>query len=274
MTFLRTLSRLILPLAGLTGCSVILPKNTGVPFCPSARAGRFVVTLISTLEPSIPSLHHRPENDRHSVSLLLHSIDGKDRRVIPFATGLATREFFSNARILADDGRMVWFHAGSLGAYDYHSGKLYHERDLPGGSRGGPQRGGIRLSELNAKYDSFLAPTSNYGPGVRASLIYNAPMQGKPVLLDGPPSHLLLYLTNRSMQGTWAVARVPATPGSGDRIWEADTGIVFMDQILPGTESTAFIGRGPQVPGKLQEPFLVQVDHRTGAVSRSSLWVK
>jgi len=267
----------MLPLVGLTGCSVILPKNTGVPFCPSARAGRFVVTLISTLEPSIPSLHHRPENDRHSVSLLLHSIDGKDRRVIPFATGLATREYLGNARVLADDGRMVWFHAGSLGAYDYRAGKLYHERDLPGGSRGGPERGGIRLSELNAKYDSFLAPTSRYGPGHRAALIHTAAMGGQPVLLEGPPpSHLLFYLSKPGLQGTYGVARVPATPGSGagGRIWDVDTGIVFMDQILPGTESTAFIGRGPQVPDKLQEPFLVQVDHRTGAVSRSSLWIK
>jgi hypothetical protein len=79
---------LIVAIALLTcGCSLVVQKGSGAPVGPSARAGQYVATLISTLEPRIPELHRNPDKDRYRLSLLLHSIDGRTTKSVPIASG-------------------------------------------------------------------------------------------------------------------------------------------------------------------------------------------
>jgi hypothetical protein len=99
---------------------------------------------------------------------------------------------------------------------------------------------------------------------MNGAFLSSGPDEG-PLRLSRPDAFILLYL----LKGTIVLARID---GSGKPLWEAQTGVGELQQILPGEASTALVGLRPRVHDQLQEPLLALVDHRTGAVSVVSLW--
>ena len=93
-----------------------------------------------------------------------------------------------------------------------------------------------------------------------------------PMRLDDPPGALMLYTSMPGPKGTAVVARVDDTGTTV--LWSVDTGIgrFALQQILPGETVTAFVGSRPAVPGKVSEPLLVIVDHKSGKLAAYSLW--
>jgi hypothetical protein len=105
-------------------------SGSGVPMGPSVRTPQHVATLISKLEPYVPSLHHRPENDRYTISLLLVPVDGRSgEQLIPIAKGKRAGEL-TLARLLGGDGRTVWFNVAGLGGVDVASRRLIGPAEL------------------------------------------------------------------------------------------------------------------------------------------------
>lgn len=92
-----------------------------------------------------------------------------------------------------------------------------------------------------------------------------------PFRLEDPPGALVLYSSARGLEGTAVVARVD---DDGDLLWSVDTGISrsALQQILPGTDATAFVGTRPPVPNEVSEPLLVIVEHDDGRQATHSLW--
>jgi hypothetical protein len=92
-----------------------------------------------------------------------------------------------------------------------------------------------------------------------------------PVRFDDPPGALILHRSMAGAQGTAVVVRIDE---AGNAIWRVDTGIsrFGLRQILPGPQSTAFVGPRPPIPDKVSEPLLVIIDHATGKAVTHSLW--
>ena len=105
-------------------------SGPGTPMGPSVRTHQHVATLISTLEPYVPSLHHNPDNDRYTVSLLLVPVDGRSgEQLIPITKGKRSGEL-TLARLLGGDGRTVWFNVAGVGGVDVASRKLIGPAEL------------------------------------------------------------------------------------------------------------------------------------------------
>lgn len=98
-------------------------------------------------------------------------------------------------------------------------------------------------------------------------------MDGKsePLRLNDPESALMVHTDRSGLGGKLIVSRVDV---QGKALWSADTGLdrFALQQILPGTDACAFVGTRPPVEGKLSEPLVVLVDHRTGKMTSHSLW--
>ena len=251
----------------IPGCSLLVPEGGGAPIGGAAWAGDSVAMLMHTLEAGMPALHRNPEQDRYRLSLLLISSDGKQRRQIPLASGLRGSDFLHGARILGDDGRLLWFHAHEPAAYDYRANRLIHKRDLP--KTGEPRRikpfGQIR-------YDRFLTRTERFGERYpRAAIVLDA-AAAKPLRLANPDGVLLLHKSKQALYGRGMLSRMDE---AGNAVWTVDTDLLDLDEILPGTHATAFIGKkSPQSKDEVRGPTLVIVDHATGAMSSHSLWGK
>ncbi|MEO8589234.1 MAG: hypothetical protein ABI432_07700, partial [Flavobacteriales bacterium] len=93
----------------------------------------------------------------------------------------------------------------------------------------------------------------------------------EPLRLGDPDGALLIYTSAPGLNGTAIIARVDT---EGRIIWKVDTGIdrFSLSQILPGTNSMAFVGTRPPVPDKVSEPLLVIVENGTGRMVAHSLW--
>lgn len=108
-------------------------------------------------------------------------------------------------------------------------------------------------------------------PEYRDAAFLRASNTATPIRLDEPPGALMLHTSMPGAQGTAVVARVDDT---GNVLWSADTGISRsgLQQILPGTDATAFVGTRPPVPDKVSEPLLVIIEHDSGRQVTHSLW--
>lgn len=98
--------------------------------------------------------------------------------------------------------------------------------------------------------------------------------QSEPLRLSNPDSALMLYTSGDGVgtQSTLVVARVEVS--SGRLLWSHDTGLdrFKLEQILPGEQSTVFVGTRPPVPDKVSEPLILILDHASGRVMTHSLW--
>lgn len=107
-----------------------IQSPTGTPLGPSVRTPQHVATLLSRLEPYMPSLHRNPDNDRHTLSLLLVPLDGRSKeQVVRIGKGWRSPDL-QHVRLLGGDGKTVWFNAQGLGGVDVGSRKLIGPADL------------------------------------------------------------------------------------------------------------------------------------------------
>jgi len=249
-----------------TGCSVLVSEGNGAPIGDSTRAGNYIATLLHTREPRLPTLSGDPENDRFRISLLLHSVDGGSRRNIPIANGLRFNDFSHNARFLGYDGRLLWFHAHEVAAYDFQSGNLLTGSNLP--KTGEPHRPRLFDDSAPAKFQSRAKRFDADYP--QASIVLKA-ASSEPLRLSAPDSVLITHRSTPGYPWTYTLSRVLE---SGKAIWTVDTGLEHLEQILPDPRVIAFIGKNrPKDPLKPEGPMLVLINNESGASSRHSLWV-
>lgn len=93
----------------------------------------------------------------------------------------------------------------------------------------------------------------------------------EPIRLIDPPGAIMVWTSKPGLQSTLMVGRVD---DKGAMVWQLDTGIdrFSLRQILPGVDSTAFVGTRPPIPDKVSEPILVIVQHGSGQARTISLW--
>jgi hypothetical protein len=256
----------VLTALGGNSCSVMVAEGPGAPVGASRRAGDSIATLLATLEARVPELHRRPENDRYRLSLVLHPLDGGEPKVVVIARGLRASDYIHAARLIADDGRLLWFHAHKNAAYDYRAGRLLMGRELPPGGPLGP----MSMSRITPPKE-WQEPTERFGTQYkRAALIRETP-GGKPLRLAGPDGYLLTYRSTRALYGTMVLARVAE---DGKVLWTVDTDLQDVEEILPGRDGMAVIGKKvPKVPDEVRGPTLILIDTKSGESRAKSLWI-
>lgn len=89
------------------GRSALQIRTTGAPWGASMRTGNTVITLMTRLEPYVPSLNRNHGNDRYTVGLLLHDASTGRRRYVELLRGRAGNEL-SHTKLLAVQGSRVW----------------------------------------------------------------------------------------------------------------------------------------------------------------------
>lgn len=251
---------------GMTGCSFLVPEGPGGPIGASRRAGNSIATLLQTLEPRVPELHRRPEKDRYRLSLVLHPLEGGAPKVVVIARGLRASDYIHAARLIADDGRLLWFQGHENAAYDYRAHRLLMGDDLPPGGPLGP----MSMSRIVPPKE-WQEPTDKFGTQYKRPALIRESPGGKPLRLTVPDGYLLTYRSTRGIYGTMVLARIGE---DGRVLWPVDTDLRDVEQILPGTEKMAVIGKKlPKVPDEVRGPTLVIVDIETGTAHPHSLWI-
>ncbi len=229
-----------------------MSEGGGGPIGASARAGKYIVTMMQTREAALPSVPPRPENDRFRISLVLHSVDGsEEKRVLQIADGRRSSEYMHTARFLGDDGERIWFHAHEPMAYDYRAHRLIRNVEIP--------RRPALFPRTEAK--DFQEPAEQYRPQFSRARFVLTAASGKPLQLSNPDSRLITY---GSIVTGVSLARVK---DGGGAVWKVDTGLGHLEQILPDGKVTALIGR-PMSKSETDAPpmTLVLIDMATGKV--------
>lgn len=92
----------------------------------------------------------------------------------------------------------------------------------------------------------------------------------EPLRLNDPDGALMLHTSAPGLAGTLVVSRVDI---HGEEIWSVDTGLdrFQLQKIMPGPGSVAFAGVRLPAPGKVSEPLVVLIDHKTGQLTAHTL---
>lgn len=107
----------VLLIVALGSCTFKI-ETTGVPAGKSARLGETIITMMSRLEPYVPTANRNPGNDRYTIGLLIHSArDTTARQFVPISTGQRASDI-PLMSIIAVEGNLVWYRAPEVGAYD------------------------------------------------------------------------------------------------------------------------------------------------------------
>lgn len=272
---------LIAGAALLAGRGVLTVRTTGTPIGASIRAGDFIATPISRLEPYVPSLARNAGRDRYSVGLLLHSVrDEAFRRYVGVAEG-RTGSDAAKSKIDAVVGDLVYFDAPETVIVDARNGRVLSEMEARAAPSPPRPRGAEALAALSSpenRLQSLLAapgeagaPRSiDVGEGVDTLGFLRAAAHG-PLLSLGDGDVLALYWTKPYRAGALSVARVAP---SGAVRWRTQTEIGALDEALPDASRLALIGARPRVEGKVSEPLLVVIDMQTGRAAARSLLVE
>ena len=143
----RLASILALTVVAWGGRSVLQIRTTGAPWGSSMRAGNTVVTLMTRLEPYLPSLTRNHGTDRYSVGLLLHEADNGRRRYVEIARRRAPREL-SQAKLLPVQGTRVWVQAPEPMLHDLASDRLAGPDELQRDPSLAPPERYVAVSDL------------------------------------------------------------------------------------------------------------------------------
>lgn len=103
----------------------------------------------------------------------------------------------------------------------------------------------------------------------RAATFLRAKPGGVILQAQNPDSLFLLHRTGKELFAPFTLTRIAP---DGKPIWDADTGIGRLKQVLPGAEIIALIGERPPVPNKVSEPILVLINIASGTTNTISLW--
>jgi len=285
-------------------------KTIGHPTDQAATSTEEIVLLLVTQEPYVPSLHRDPSKDRFRLSLLVHARDGSGKkRHLPIVGGLDASQSKHAARMLGFDGKLFWFLAGDITAYDPAAGALIRLDDL---RRANPALQALWTTGHYELIDRLVVSTRDnrifvevdphtlvarplasrplrkrmFAPNPVTSMLVSAPARGDdtfdaayvrahvdapPLRLTQPESRLLIYWRKSTpLQRMHYIARVD---GAGKTIWETQTGIGDLQQVLPDPDALALIGTRPRVPDKVPEPVLAIIRTDTGSVTLHSLWI-
>lgn len=269
---------------------LVVQPGKGIPVGSTVRGGTHVATLISQLQPYTPSLNHDGSTERFSLGVFLVPLDGSAPQFVRLVRDLPPGGY-SLARVIGSDGRTMWIAINGLYGVDLRSYAPVAEADVikanPGldPDRLGDTRGmDIVDGRLQIVADDRsaawrLEPATLKAEPVTPRHVYR-PLSNPPITLTEPlpltnPDGVLRLHPSGDDSGAGAtllVSRVDAQ--AGQPLWTVDTGIhrFKLEQILPGGESTVFVGTRPPVPDKLSEPLLVILDHATGQLTTHSLW--
>lgn len=286
-------------------------KTTGSPVGAAAGSPTHIAMLISTQTPYLPSLHRDASKDRFRIALLVEPRRGAEgKRLLPILDNLDASQSLHAAKILGYDGRTFWFLARDIAGYDPAAKRLVRIEDLDRANPGFEALWGVAQYEVHGKLiantrdrrvivevdpESLtvrklerLPPRKHVLPphpveGMLASAPATSADKLKPafirqdygqpaIRLPNPESSLLLFWRKTgALQRMLYLARVAP---DGTVLWETQTGIDDLQQVLPDVAAPALIGTRPRVPDKVPEPILVVVDTASGKVDQRSLWIK
>ncbi len=111
----------------------------GIPIGQSVRTPGSVLTLIQTMEPYVPSLHHDSSKERFRVGLYVQPIaGGGEPRMIPIAKGVQTGALHF-PKILGQEGDVVWCDLHDLFGVNLKTGRMIRSADLRAANPGLPE---------------------------------------------------------------------------------------------------------------------------------------
>ncbi len=187
---------------------------------------------------------------------------------------LSTEALFC-AGLLVEENTWLGVHSDEELAQDYAPG-----RRLRPGARAESKRAPRKLYRgdlepqtaggASERYRTILS-VSALSPEVHyAAAFLRLNDRSEPLLLD-PPSALMVSSSSADSTATLLFSRIDP---NGDVLWQVDSGLDrhSLQHILPGAESTAFVGIRPRVPNQVPEPLIVIVDHLAGGRIERSVW--
>ncbi|MBV6491420.1 MAG: hypothetical protein CNCCGFBP_02018 [Fimbriimonadaceae bacterium] len=310
---------------------VLQIRTTGGPSGASLRSGTTIVTMMTRLEPYIPSLNRDHANDLFSLGILLHDAESGDSRYIELAEG-RSQSALGMCKLAAIEGDFVWVDTPETMRVNLVSGEVIGPDVLQGDPSLVPPKKQRTLADFATDEDATIRYMASGGvvggsrwlgiltqdqvesecrQGDRAPAAGNYSLSNQPrriyvwSLSKGPSGPTFRKLDSKGSEGFFGgglvrsgrdaellelvgkgwlelhctkpyrkSSIVAARLGSeGQVVWETDTGIGEVQDILPDPKLPALIGRRPQVPDKVSEPILVVIDAETGKVSTHSLWM-
>lgn len=271
---------LIAGAALVAGRSALTIKTTGTPVGASARAGDYIVTPISRLEPYVPSLDRNHARDRYSVGLLIHSArDGGARRFVAVSEGLSGGDA-AKVRISGASGDLVFLDGPESAVIDAGAARILdpataQRAPAPPRPKGAEALAALgpadrRLEGLLAAPGEAGAPAFPEADDIHNPLFLRAAPYGEALRLAGGDS-LVIFHTEPYRAGVVLLARVNA---AGETLWRTETALGRVEEALPDSVRPAFIGVRPRVEGKVPEPLLVVIDAETGKAATHSLLVE
>jgi hypothetical protein len=290
---------------------VVQTRTTGTPLGTAVGTPVFIAQLISTQQPYVPSLNRDPDDDRFDVSLFIRPRDANAEAAQFKLGGDHTASASNNiARLLGFDGRLLWLLAGEIVAYDHANKRLIRLDELrrhnPGLEALWPvgyyevmnrlvvsTRDRVTIVEIDPQslkatplpilppsphpipphpVDSLISDAQSSDPTeIRTSWVLGA-VDALPMTFGTPESRLQIHWKKIGLPQRMLVAtRVDI---SGEIVWTVDTGIDMLQQILPDTRITTFIGTRPAVPDKVSEPIMVMINLEDGTLTQHSLWFR
>lgn len=141
---------------------------------------------------------------------------------------------------------------------DFNAGDKDPQRQLFHGSADTSESrpryaGWERLGELECRAANFLRTR----PG------------GSILQSDNPDSVFLLHRMGTEAFAPYSLTRLAT---DGRPLWNAESSIGQLSQILPGSDTIALIGERPPVPDQVPEPILVLIESASGRTQIVSLW--
>ncbi len=280
MSMIVLVLALVAGAALLAGRSALTIKTTGTPIGVSARAGDFIVTPISRLEPYIPSPDRNHGRDRYATGLLIHSArDAGARRYVAVSEGMSGGDA-AKLRIAGVNGDLVFLDGPQSAVVEAASARLMDAdaaQDAPAPPRPKGAEALEALHPAERRLEGFLAAPGEAGApalavadGAHNPFFLRAAAHGDALRLQGGDS-LVIFHTAPYRAGVVVIARVNA---AGEFRWRTETALGRLDEALPDPARPAFIGARPRVEGKVPEPLLVVIDAQTGKAATHSLLVE
>ncbi len=254
------------------GRSALQIQTTGSPVGRSMRSGTTIITLMTRLEPYVPSLHRDAGKNRYRVGILLHDVRSDAHRFIELGRGRDASSSV-NVKLEAVDGSRLWVQTPPMMLVDLVTDRVTSAEELERNPSLAPPQRPFRMSDL-ARGDDIVArmqsPAEASGEAMFHPGFVRVEIDGAILSLVGG-ARLRLHETKRYGAGTVIASAIDA---SGATLWSVDTGIGKLLDILPDAEWPALVGERPRIPDKLSEPILVTIDARSGKLRTHSLWLR
>lgn len=98
------------------GRSALSIDTSGSPFGDSVRTGNTIATMVSHLDPHLPSLHRDPSKDTYSLGILLQAADGSSTPRVVWIARRLSGSTVQHCRLIGADPSRIWFRGPEPGA--------------------------------------------------------------------------------------------------------------------------------------------------------------